>query len=127
MALSDTQHFRLLVLLRWQVFRNSLKQGFKRFEVIARFFTWASAAIGLMNANRERMNKIRFFIGTTSLVISRYTLDLDHPLRSLQRYKAMAVPSGHRGKYLETCGFIPGHFVHVVRLDDGCPNPIHLF
>lgn len=36
----DLAHFRLLAEVRWQVFRNSLRVGFKRFEVLVRALTW---------------------------------------------------------------------------------------
>lgn len=36
----DLAHLRLLAQVRWQVFRNSLRVGFKRFEVLVRALTW---------------------------------------------------------------------------------------
>ncbi|MEO6119815.1 MAG: hypothetical protein ABIP12_03925, partial [Terriglobales bacterium] len=41
-AISDAAHFRLLAEVRWQVFRNSLRTGFKRVEVLIRALTWIS-------------------------------------------------------------------------------------
>ncbi len=41
---SDTAHFRLLAEVRWQIFRNSLRVGFKRMEVLIRAFTWISGS-----------------------------------------------------------------------------------
>ncbi|HUS18174.1 MAG TPA: hypothetical protein VMZ25_00860 [Terriglobales bacterium] len=42
LAIRDTTAFRLLARLRWQVFRNSLRPGFKRVEVLIRGFTWVA-------------------------------------------------------------------------------------
>lgn len=45
LAVSDLAHFRLLAEVRWQVFRNSLRTGFKRVEVLIRALTWISGGL----------------------------------------------------------------------------------
>ena len=48
LALSDAAHFRLLAEVRWQVFRNSLRTGFKRVEVLIRALTWIGGITGVL-------------------------------------------------------------------------------
>ncbi len=44
-ATSDLAHFRLLAEVRWHVFRNSLRVGFKRMEAFIRALTWVGGSL----------------------------------------------------------------------------------